>query len=850
MSHESHESDDTRITAYVFGELSAEQTAAFEQELKQSSVLRDEVAGIRDALVAVSAELEAEAPAVNGPCRKQIEQAITTASSSPPRVRSDDSSNRRNVLIAIALAASILIVCGLIYPRLRHEDVQSLTQSDQADPIATVVIENGLTTAKPEDRPDDRPQEQASSSLSAVAEQESGRLDDESFEFRQQRELRSAEHAIAPYVAESQDSPAAAPSQTLGESHVAAKEDAAKDEAAFMKVAGDTIVGDSREANDAVGPLSEQEPQPSKSIANLADQSPTARYLYFGTEPQAAQSTPNRRSRRRATVDGLEMSEMGMEMGMGIAMGGTANDSKFSDAGVAVGPVADARASGSGVEITADYEMDMMMAMDVSGGMGGGMAGDRYEPIEDNPFMEVNNAPLSTFSIDVDTASYAKVRMYLLQHHSLPRPDAVRIEELVNYFSYDYAPPTDEHPFAAAMDIASCPWNPKHRLARIGIKGKVLGDERPSSNLVFLLDVSGSMNQPNKLPLVIEGMKMLTDQLTENDSVAIVVYAGAAGRVLDSTSGDQKQTIVAALERLKAGGSTNGGQGIALAYQIARDNFIVGGTNRVILCSDGDFNVGVTGTDELVRIAEENAKSNVYLSVLGFGMGNHNDSMMETVSNKGNGNYAFIDSKSEAKKVLVEQMGGTLVTIAKDVKIQVEFNPKEIASYRLIGYENRIMAAQDFNDDSKDAGEIGAGHTVTALYELVPTGADMEVTIPPVDDLRYQTKGRLSKAASGGEALTLKLRYKTPESAPGAESTLIMFPVANNDQGFSKTDKDFQFAASVAEFGMLLRNSPHKGDATFAAVEEIAGAAAEDDDNGYRAEFLKMVATAKQLRGE
>ncbi len=291
-------------------------------------------------------------------------------------------------------------------------------------------------------------------------------------------------------------------------------------------------------------------------------------------------------------------------------------------------------------------------------GMGPGMAGDRYEPIEDNPFMEVNHAPLSTFSIDVDTAAYAKVRMYLLQQNTLPRPAAVRIEELVNYFHYDYKPPTDDHPFAATMDIAECPWNPDHRLARIGIKGKVIGQQRPPSNLVFLLDVSGSMNQPNKLPLVIEGMKMLTDQLTENDSVAIVVYAGAAGMVLDSTNGQQKQTILAALERLRAGGSTDGGSGIRLAYDIARDHFIVGGTNRVILCTDGDFNVGVTGTDQLVAIAEENAKSNVYLSVLGFGSGNHNDEMMEKISNKGNGNYAFIDSKAEANKVLVEQMGG------------------------------------------------------------------------------------------------------------------------------------------------------------------------------------------------
>ncbi len=482
-------------------------------------------------------------------------------------------------------------------------------------------------------------------------------------------------------------------------------------------------------------------------------------------------------------------------------------------------------------------------------GQGPGMRGDQYDPISDNPFKKVTDSPLSTFSIDVDTASYAKVRMYLLKHQTLPRPDAVRIEELLNYFSYDYQPPKEsgEHPFAASVSIADCPWNGKHRLARVSIKGKVIEQERPASNLVFLLDVSGSMNRPNKLPLVVEGMKMLTRQLSENDSVAIVVYAGAAGMVLDSTCGDDKETILAALDRLRAGGSTNGGQGIQLAYDTARDNFITGGTNRVILCTDGDFNVGVTGTDQLVRIAQENAKSDIFLSVLGFGMGNHNDAMMEQISNKGNGNYAFIDSKKEAQKVLVEQMGGTLVTIAKDVKIQIDFNSKEVAAYRLIGYENRILAAQDFNDDKKDAGEIGAGHTVTALYELVPADGEADVEIPDVDESRYQKKVKLSKQADSGESLTLRLRYKQPT---GTKSTLIEVPVSDEGSEFSAMDEDFKFAASVAAFGMLLRKSPHSGDATFAAVEEIAGDGLGDDKSGRRAEFLEIVRKAKELSGE
>jgi Ca-activated chloride channel family protein len=480
-------------------------------------------------------------------------------------------------------------------------------------------------------------------------------------------------------------------------------------------------------------------------------------------------------------------------------------------------------------------------------GIGPGLGGDRYLPIVENAFKEVKNEPLSTFSIDVDTASYSKVRMYLLQHGTLPRPDAVRIEELVNYFTYSYAPPKDDVPFAAHLEVAECPWAPARRLVRVGIKGKeIASDKRPTSNLVFLLDVSGSMDEPNKLPLVKHGMKMLVDQLGENDRVAIVVYAGAAGMVLDSTTGDQKQVILDALDRLQAGGSTNGGQGIQLAYQTALDRFIRGGVNRVILCTDGDFNVGVTGTDQLVRMAEQNAKTGVFLSVLGFGMGNHNDAMLEQLSGKGNGNYAFIDTEAEARKVLVEQMTGTLVTIAKDVKIQVEFNPQQVAAYRLIGYENRILAAQDFNDDKKDAGEIGAGHTVTALYELVPAGAESGVTVPPVDDLRYQAKGQASEAAQSGELLTLKMRYKQPD---GDTSSKLEFPLKDEGKRFGQASQDFRFAASVASFGMLLRDSQFKGNATYAAVQEIATESASGDTSGYREEFLQMVAKAKELAG-
>ncbi len=478
-------------------------------------------------------------------------------------------------------------------------------------------------------------------------------------------------------------------------------------------------------------------------------------------------------------------------------------------------------------------------------GVGPGQGGDKYDLIVENPFLAARQNPLSTFSIDVDTASYSKTRMFLFEHQQLPPADAVRIEELVNYFTYDYDGPDGEHPFAANVEIAECVWKPEHRLVRVGIKGKEMAQtERPLSNLVFLLDVSGSMSRPNKLPLLKRGMKMLVDQLGENDRVAIVVYAGAAGLVLPSTTGDDKQTILDALERLSAGGSTNGGQGIRLAYQTALDHFIPGGTNRVILCSDGDFNVGTTSTGDLIRMVEKNAQQNIFLTVLGFGIGNHNDAMLEQISNKGNGNYAFIDTDNEARKVLVEQLSGTLVTIAKDVKIQMEFNPSTVAAYRLIGYENRMLAAEDFNDDKKDAGEIGAGHTVTALYEVIPVGVESDVKIATVDPLRYQTDNTAAEATDSNELFTLKIRYKPPQEDV---SKLMAYAVTDHGQSFAAATADYKFAAAVASFGMLLRDSEHKGDANLDAVLEIATEGAAGGNSSYRTEFLSMVERARDL---
>ncbi len=483
---------------------------------------------------------------------------------------------------------------------------------------------------------------------------------------------------------------------------------------------------------------------------------------------------------------------------------------------------------------------------------GTGFNTEAYDQIIENPFLAVLQNPLSTFSIDVDTASYSNMRRFL-SGGSLPPAGSVRIEELINYFDYDYPIPSGNTPFSVNVEIADCPWNAGHRLARIGLKGHpdpaaMLGLEpgqRLAHNLVFLIDVSGSMHPANKLPLLKTGMKMLAEQLTEGDRVAIVVYAGATGLVLPSIDCGNAQSVIDALDQLQSGGSTNGGAGIELAYKVAADNFVKGGVNRVILATDGDFNVGTTNQSELIELIEKKAKTGVFLTVLGFGMGNYKDSTLEKLADKGNGNYAYIDTEAEARKVLVEEMTGTLVTIAKDVKIQIEFNPAEVGAYRLLGYENRIMAKEDFNDDTKDAGEIGAGHTVTALYEIVPAG--METGVRGVDPLKYQPQPTPPPVAdSSGEMMTVKLRYKLPD---GDRSTLMSYPIVDQGLGLSTASGDFHFAASVASFGMLLRSSQYSGNSTYAGVLDLAAAGLVRGGrvDERRQEFMELVRKAELL---
>lgn len=467
---------------------------------------------------------------------------------------------------------------------------------------------------------------------------------------------------------------------------------------------------------------------------------------------------------------------------------------------------------------------------------------EEYSTIVENEFLNAFSNPLSTFSIDVDAASYSNVRRFI-DAGQLPPKDAVRVEEFINYFDYDYPQPKDEDPFSLFTELGVCPWNENNYLLHVGIKGKELMDEeRTDCNLVFLLDVSGSMVPENKLPLVKKAFKFLVKNLKQNDKIAIVVYAGSAGLVLPATYGYEKDKILSALETLNAGGSTAGGAGIQLAYKIAKENFIVGGNNRIILATDGDFNVGVSSTSELVKMIEEKRDEGIFLTLLGFGMDNYKDGRLEELADKGNGNYYYIDNILEAKKVFDYDLMGTLFTIAKDVKIQIEFNPFKVEEYRLIGYENRLLKKEDFADDKKDAGELGAGHTVTALYEIVP--AKVRLISNEYEDLKYQTSKLTNEAKDSDELLTLKLRFKLPDKANSKLITSVVY-----DRIFSpdSLSENFNFSSAVAGFAMLLRDSKFKGQVDYKMIEELAENNLGDDKYGYRDEFISILKRAKKL---
>jgi len=472
-----------------------------------------------------------------------------------------------------------------------------------------------------------------------------------------------------------------------------------------------------------------------------------------------------------------------------------------------------------------------------------------YTAIDENGFKDVLHNPLSTFSIDVDRASYSNVRRFL-NMGQLPPMDAVRIEEMINYFNYDYPEPEGRHPFSVYTEISACPWNASHQLLHVGLKGKSIDkSELPPSNLVFLIDVSGSMSNANKLPLLKQAFRMLVNELRPEDRVAMVVYAGAAGLVLESTPGTEKAKILAALDKLQSGGSTAGGAGLELAYKVAQENFAEEGNNRIILATDGDFNVGSSSNAEMERLIEKKREHGVFMTVLGFGMGNYKDDKMEIIADKGNGNYAYIDNIQEARKVFITEFGGTLFTIAKDVKFQMEFNPARVKGYRLVGYENRLLNDEDFNDDKKDAGEMGAGHTVTALYEIIPAGSSE--SLKSIDPLKYQANRGDEKAVAKvkanpkAELMTVKLRYKQPD---GNTSTKVEIPVKGKVLDLEDTSDNFRFSASIAEFGLILRNSQYKEDASMEEVIAMAKGARGEDEEGYRSEFLKLVKLADSLK--
>ena len=466
-----------------------------------------------------------------------------------------------------------------------------------------------------------------------------------------------------------------------------------------------------------------------------------------------------------------------------------------------------------------------------------------YATIQENAFLKATKNPLSTFSIDVDVASYANLRRFL-NNGQKPPIDAVRIEEMINYFNYEYPQPKGDDPFSINTEIASCPWNDDHKLVHIGLQGeKIPTDDLPASNLVFLIDVSGSMQSQNKLPLLKSAFKMLINEMREEDKVAIVVYAGAAGLVLPSTQGTKKEKIINAIDNLTAGGSTAGGAGIKLAYEVALKNFTEDGNNRIIIATDGDFNVGASSNAEMERLIEKKREQGVFLTVVGFGMGNYKDDKMEILADKGNGNYAYIDNLQEAKKVFVNEFGGTLFTIAKDVKFQIEFNPTKVQAYRLIGYENRKLNDEDFNDDKKDAGELGSGHTVTALYEIIPVGVKSEF-IKSVDQLKYQKSEVDNMAYDSKELMTLKLRYKKPD---GNKSKLITTSVKDTDKNWDDTSDNFRWSAAVAEFGMLLRESEFSQEADIASLIKLAKGSRGEDEEGYRSEFIRLVESSRFL---
>ncbi len=891
--------DDERITAYVMGELSPEETAAFETEMKGNEEL---VAAVEEAskITEKLAGFYASIPTTTLDADRR-EQIVGAASAQTHRASASQGSNKRYALWAVA--ASVLFI-GLALPAMMSRPGMQTAMMNDSSPESSSLASEEVAMEDDSVKP-----------VAAAAPISERVASDEKSSAMSALSVSSDEVAPAanPRPTSFAASDRASRSGRVGAARTSGRGMGMEMEGMDMEmdVSGPALMGTDGDQMDmamdmdmgGMGISSDSAmsmgmdmdtptPDPSMSMSFSAPSSSPADAKPFGEA-------------RRSVVGDQDEPAMGPAMAAVLEAPVTMEEKEVAQnefrPQLSKNPLVKAQPAApapgnlqGGYGLPADTSMvpttlpessegkattrrrveklleivedDSIADLEMGQGTGPGTSGDKFAPITENEFRRVSEHPLSTLSIDVDTASYSKVRSYL-QRNQLPRPDSVRIEEMVNYFDYDYTGPSSmdgeaSDPFAAAMTTTVCPWEPKHRLVRVGLQAKTLTkQERPRCNLVFLLDTSGSMSSANKLPLVIDGMKVLLEELDEEDRVAIVVYAGSAGLVLDSTPVKNRKKILRALTQLRSGGSTNGGAGLQLAYDTAREHMIKDGVNRVILCSDGDFNVGMTGTDQLVLEARRQAKSGVDLTVLGFGMGNHNDAMMEKISNDAEGNYAFVDTIGEARKVLADQLTGTLVTVAKDVKIQIEFNPAVVSSYRLIGYENRLLAKEDFNDDTKDAGEIGAGHRVTAFYEVVPAGTLPDAVAPAVDPLKYQPERnqpqpesdreseedaaeQASEVVSSTEMLTLKLRYKPPQ---GDTSTLMTRVLDDSTSPFDQADVDFRFAASVAAFGMLLRGSEFSGSWTYEDVLRTAEGATGEDPHGLRREMIEMTQTARRL---
>ncbi len=881
MNTKSYDPNAPRLTAYALGELDAADRAEVESQLEHCEESRATVDDVRETAELIRGELASEpTAALTETQRAAVEVEADASSSAPVRPAGNrkQPTRRRTVFAAIAVVvvmAPVLfimfsgsVIAPFMYPIFDSEEDAAVARLDgqpNSDDSSSDAVWNEAAGS-----PDPNSTAYAKRSLPQARSQE-----EESFEYALP-EGALVNRNKAGWVS-------GVVSTDIGG-------DAPGKRGSHRYDSGEKSVGDSagqeilQSENVSPGDIARirsyrtRLEQSKVSVAPAQNTSSTARPPATGPVPTNA---PGKDGRTFANVPGANgqrsiATEPVKKNGAGRYAQSAISPGIFVKRGTVAAPSSQLATTGGSRSLGLERERESLAktqkpvatSESIGGGLGGrdvqkgGFAArqlevrdlqsnpnnESYEPIHENEFLSPVQQPLSTVSVDVDTASYSNVRRFLT-HGQWPNPNAVRIEEMINYFHYDYPQPKDDTPFSVNIEVDTCPWQTDHRLVRVGLKGKEISrDQRPPSSLVFLIDASGSMRDNNKLPLVKSSLQLLVEDMTEDDRIAIVTYSGSAGLQLDSTSGEHKPKIMTAINSLKAGGSTNGESGIKMAYDKAIQHFIKDGTNRIILCTDGDFNVGVSSDNELVTMIQDKARSGVFLSIFGFGMGNLKDSKLEKLADKGNGHYGYVDNLKEARKIFVEEMTGTLYTIAKDVKVQIEFNPFQVGAYRLIGYENRLLAAQDFNDDTKDAGDIGAGHTVTALYEIVPVD---KLPKPNVDPLKYQRKpgvpaeGEAAAAKASKELLTLKLRYKQPNAD---KSVRRDFPVIDKRDKNVQPSSEFEWAAAVASFGMILRHSQHNGQSNYDHVLEMALGSKGPDKSGHRREFIDLLYRARVIQ--